>query len=213
MPSPVIGLCDQMQVNVCSQGDPTTWSPGTTNTAFARTLQIGSKLVGGRVLAPFISMVWSDSAAYIFQYTGSQFLYNSSLAGLDCGLIAPGAAVTIDGIAYWMGPDNFYAYAGSAVPIPNVEDIRKYVFDALPDNLGYQCTAVYIPKYHEIWFLYPTAGSTRPTNYAGFHINDQVWSVGTLNYYSSFGVTAGRTSGHHFSAGDTSPIMASDDGY
>jgi zinc/manganese transport system substrate-binding protein len=64
------------------EGDPTTWIPATTNTAFARTLQVGSKLVGGRVLAPFISMVWSDSAAYIFQYTGSQFLYNSSLAGL-----------------------------------------------------------------------------------------------------------------------------------
>jgi hypothetical protein len=209
----VFGLCDAMQVNVSSQGDPTTWIPSTTNTAFARTLQVGSKLVGGRVLAPFISMVWSDSAAYLFQYTGSQFLYNSSLAGLDCGLIAPGAAATVDGLAYWMGPDNFYWFNGAVAPMPNVEDIRKYVFDALPDNLGYQCTAVYVPKYHEIWFFYPTAGSNYPTNYVIFHINDQTWSVGTANFYSSVGVVAGRTSGHHFSSGDTSPIMASNDGY
>lgn len=209
----IFGLCDAMVVNVCSQGDPTTWTPATTNTAFARTLQIGSKLVGGKVLAPFISMVWSDSAAYLFQYTGSQFLYNSSVAGVDCGLISPNAAVTVDGFAYWMGPDNFYFYNGSVSPMPNVEDIRKYVFEAIPDQQVYQCNAVYVPKYHEIWFFYPTQGSTNPTNYVIFHINDQCWSVGTANFYSSAGVTAGRASGSHFTQGDTSPIMAGTDGY
>jgi hypothetical protein len=209
----IFGLCDAMVVNACSQGDPTTWQPATTNTAFARTLQVGSKLVSGRALAPFVSMVWSDSAAYLFQYTGSQYLYNSSLAGLDCGLIAPGGAVTVDGFAYWMGPDNFYWYNGTVAPMPNAEDVRKYVFDALPTSLAYQCTAVYVPKYHEIWFFYPTTGSTNPTNYVIFHINDQCWSVGSADFYSSAGVTAGRASGSHFTQGDTSPIMAGTDGY
>jgi len=88
--------------------DPTTWTPATTNTAFSRTLQIGTKLVDGMPIAPFLSLVWSDSAVYLFQYTGSQFLYNSSALGVDCGLISPNAAVSVDGIAYWMGPDNFY---------------------------------------------------------------------------------------------------------
>lgn len=209
----IFGLCDAMVVNVCSQGDPTTWTPATTNTAFARTLQVGSKLVGGKVLAPFISMVWSDSAAYLFQYTGSQFLYNSSVAGVDCGLISPNAAVTVDGFAYWMGPDNFYFYNGSVSPMPNVEDIRKYVFEMIPDGQDFQCNAIYVPKYHEIWFFYPTTGNTNPSAYVIFHINDQCWSVGTANFYSSAGVTAGRASGSHFTAGDTSPIMAGTDGY
>lgn len=209
----VFGLCDAMVVNVCSQGDPTQWVPSTTNTAFARTLQEGTKLVGGRVLAPFISMVWTDAAAYIFQYTGSQFIYNSSLAGKDCGLISPNGAVTVDGIAYWMGADNFYQFNGAVSPITNVEDIRKYVFDAMPDTLAFQCNAKYIPKYHEIWFSYPTTGAVNPTNYVIFHINDQCWSVGTENFYSSAGVTAGRASGSHFTQGDTSPIMAGTDGY
>jgi hypothetical protein len=209
----IFGLCDSMVVNVCSQNDPTTWTPATANTAFSRTLQEGSKLVGGRALAPFISMVWSDSAAYLFQYTGSQFVYNSSLAGRDCGLISPNAAVTVDGLAYWQGPDNFYVYNGAVSPMPNVEDIRKYVFDALPDTLAFQCSAIYVPKYHEIWFFYPTTGSVNPTNYVIFHINDQVWSVGLANFYSSVGVTAGRASGGHFTQGDTSPIMAGNDGF
>jgi hypothetical protein len=209
----VFGLCDRMVVKVSSQNDPTTWTPATANTAFQRTLQEGAKLVSGRALAPFISMVWSDSAAYLFQYTGSQFVYNSSLAGKDCGLISPNAAVTVDGFAYWMGADNFYLYNGTVSPMPNVEDIRKFVFDAIPSTLAYQSAAVYVPKYHEIWWFYAVSGDVAPSRYVIYHINDGVWSVGAANFYSSLGVTAGRASGSHFTAGDTSPIMAGTDGF
>ena len=210
----IFGLCDSMVVNACSQNDPTTWTPATSNTAFSRTLQDGTKLVSGRVLAPFLSLVWTDSALILFQWTGDAFVYRSSLAGKDCGLIAPGAAVTVNGVAYWMGADNFYGYAGSSVqPLPNSEDIRKYVFDNVPVSLAFQCTAVFVPKYQEIWWFYPTPGATNPTNYVIFHLNDQCWSIGTADFYSSLGVTAGRASGTHFTQGDTSPLMGGTDGY
>jgi hypothetical protein len=209
----VVGLCDKMVLKVCSQNDPTTWTPATNNTAFQRTLQEGTKLVGGTSLAPFISMVWTDAAAYLMQYTGSQFVYNTSLAGKDCGMIAPGAAAAVDGIAYWMGTDNFYMYNGSVSPIPNVEDVRKYVFDSIPPSLQFQCTPVYIPKYHEITWFYPTIGDNNPTRYVTYHINDGCWSIGMANYYSSQGVTAGRASGAHFTQGDTSPLMCGTDGF
>jgi hypothetical protein len=209
----VLVLRDAMVITACSQGDPTQWAPAVDNTAFSRTLQEGTKLVGGRVLAPFISLIWSDAALYLLQYTGSQFVYNSSLAGKDCGLISPNAAVTVDGIAYWQGADNFYFYNGTVSPMPNVEDVRKFVFDAIPPTLAFQCTAVYVPKYHEIWFFYPTTGATNPTNYVIYHINDLCWSIGAADFYSSDGVTAGRASGTHFTQGDTSPLMAGTDGF
>ena len=200
----VFALCDGMVVNASTQGDYTIWTPATNNTAFSRTLTEGTKLVGGRVLAPFISLVWTDSAVYLFQYTGSQFLYNSSLAGKDCGLVSPNASVTVDAIAYWQGADNFYFYNGGTVaPMPNVEDIRKYVFDSLPVQLAFLCHAVYVPKYHEIWFFYPTIGDNNPTHYVIYSINDQCWATGTFL----------RASGTHFTQGDTSPIMAGNDGF
>ena len=209
----VFALCDNLVVNVCSQGDPTTWTPATTNTAFARTLQYGSKLVDGCAVAPFLTLVWTDNSCYLFQYTGSQYLYNSSLAGLDCGLISPNAQVAVNGFAYWMGSNNFYYWNGNVIPMPNVEDIRRYVFDSLPDTLFFQVAAVFVPEYLEIWWFYPTTGATNPTNYVIYHINDQCWSVGTADFYSSDGVTAGRSSGAHFTAGDSSPYMAGTDGY
>lgn len=209
----VFTACADMVVNVSSQGDPTTWTPATTNTAFARTLQVGSKLVGGRALAPYLSMVWSDNAAFLFQYTGSQFLYNSSMVGRDCGLVSPNAVVVVDSIAYWMGPENFYFYNGSVQPMPNVEDIRAYIFPNIPENVAFQASAVYIPKYHEIRWYYSPSGSTNPSAYVAFHINDQCWSAGTANFYSNATTTTGHASGSHFTAGDTSPVVAGTDGY
>ncbi len=209
----VFALCDAMVVKACSQGDPTQWTPSTSNTAFQRTLQEGTKLVGGRALAPFVSLIWTDAALYLFQYTGSQFVYNSSLAGKDCGLISPNAAVTVDGVAYWMGSDNFYVYSGSVQQMPNAEDVRKYVFDAIPPNLGYQCHAVYVPKFREIWFFYSTTGDINPTRYVIYSLESQCWAPGTADFYSALNVTAGRASGAHFTQGDTSPLMAGTDGY
>ena len=182
---------------------PTTLNAGGTG-ALPVVLQNGAPLSGQEL---------QSNGQYLFQYTGSQFVYNSSVIGLDCGLIAPGAAVTVDGVAYWMGANNFYMFNGTVTPCPNVEDIRKYVFDAVPVNLAFQCCAVYVPKFHEIWFFYPTTGATNPTNYVIFHIPDQCWSIGTANFYSSAGVTAGRASGAHFTQGDTSPLMAGTDGF
>lgn len=209
----VFGLCDSMVVKVCSQNDPTTWTPATGNTAFQRTLQEGTKLVSGRVLAPYISLVWSDAACYLFQYTGSQFVYNSSLVGKDCGLISPGGAITVGGVAYWWGDDNFWMFNGSVQPMPNVESIRRFVFDAIPASLKFQCTAVYVPKFHQIIFFYPDETATNPDKYIIFDISSGTWWPGDADFYSSAGVTAGRASGTHFTQGDTSPILASTDGY
>jgi hypothetical protein len=88
------------------------------------------------------------------------------------------------------------------------------VFDSLPDQLAFQCNCIYVPKYHEIWWFYPgTPTATNPTNYVIYQILDQCWAVGTGNFYSSVGVTASRSSGSHFTQGDTSPLMAGTDGF
>jgi len=54
----VVALRAGMVISWCSQGDFTTWTPSPTNTANSRTLTVGTKLVAGRVLGPFLSLVW-----------------------------------------------------------------------------------------------------------------------------------------------------------
>lgn len=199
----IMALCAGMQVKWPSQNSLTDWTPTATNTANIRTLTEGTKLVAGAVLADFISVVWTDAALYKFQYTGSSYIYNSSMVAKDCGLLSPGGKVTAAGIAYWIGQDTFWHYNGSVLPMPNVEDIRKYVFDALKVDYGYQCTTVFNPQHNEIWFFYTVNGQTSPTLGVIYSIENQCWAP---LYY-------GRASGTHFTQGDTRPYMATTDGY
>jgi len=199
----VVALRENMVMSWCSQGDYTVWSPAATNTANTRTLTDGTKLVAGRLLGPFVSLIWSDAACYIMQWTGSKYVHDTRLIGRNCGLIAPGAAVTVNGVAYWMGHETFLTYDGSIHPMANVEDIRKFVFDTIKRDYGYQCGAVYNPKHHEIEFFYTVTGEANPTRSVIYSIADQCWSPQTL----------GRASGTNFTQGDTRPYMAGTDGY
>jgi hypothetical protein len=86
------GCCDSAWWSrICSQGDPTVWTPSSTNTAFQRTLQEGTKLIGGRCWRPFISLVWSDARALPVPVHRLAVCLQLSLAGKDCGLISPNA--------------------------------------------------------------------------------------------------------------------------
>lgn len=199
----IFALRENMNVSWCSQGDPTTWTPATNNTANTRTLTEGTKLVGGRVLGPFVSMVWSDGAAYAFSYTGGTVVYNSQLIAKNCGLIAPNAVISNGGIAYWMGTDNFFMYDGSVHPIPNVEDIRRYVYDQIDQTYAYQCTASYIPKYNEIWFSFTPVGQQNPTLTVVYSIDLQCW----------WPLSKARHAGTFFTQGDTRPYLPASDGY
>jgi hypothetical protein len=205
----VIALRQNMVVQGCSQGDFNTWTPSTNNTAFIRTLAIGTKLVGGKVLAPFLSLIWSDSAIYLLQYTGSAFVYNTLLIASKCGLIGPGAAITVGGKAYWMSPDNFWMYDGTAQVMPNVEDIRRFVFDQLNINNSYQCTATYNPIHDELEFFYTVIGQTNPTKSVTYSIKDQAWAP---HDWGAVGLPA-RASGGSFEQGDTRPVLAGTDGF
>lgn len=199
----VFALRESMTVSWCSQGDFTTWTPAASNTANSRTLTDGTKMVGGRVLGPYMSMVWSDGAAYLFQYTGGTVVYGSQLLARNCGLIAPNAAVTVGGIAYWMGTDNFFMYDGTVRPINNVEDIRRTIYDSLDQNYAYQCTATYIPKFNEVEFAYTIIGQQNPTKCIVYSIDQQCW----------WPLSEARHAGTNFTQGDTRPYIPESDGF
>jgi len=199
----VFALCDGMQVKWPSQGTIDDWTPTSSNTANIRTLAEGTKLVGGAVLSEFISLVWSDSALYRFQYTGATYVYSSAMVAKNCGLISPNAKVTVGGVAYWMGQDTFWQFAGSVMPMKNVEDIRKWVYDQIDVNMGYQANATFNPKYNEVWFFFTPTGQSNPTAGVIFSIDQGCWAP----------LYWGRASGINYTQGDTRPYFGGTDSY
>ena len=200
----VIALCDLMNIKWCTQGDFTVWTPTALNTANIRGVTEGTKLVGGRPLGGGVSLIWSDSALYVHQYNGiANRIFDTRLAGRNCGLISPSAAVTVGSVAFWMGQNTFFMYDGAVRRIPNVSDIRSSVFDALDPTAGYICCAMYVSKFNEVWFFVSTQNAVDPGRYAIVNLDDWSWAVGNLT----------RVGGTYFSHGDTRPYWAGSDGH
>jgi hypothetical protein len=189
-----------MKVMWPDQDDITDWTPSASNNANSRTLQNGSKLVAGAPLQQGISLVWSDTALYVFQYTGSDLVYDSRLAGDHCGLIGPLAHVNVDGISYWMSAHDFHLFNGSVVSIPNAEDITDYVFGHIHEDLRQKTACTYFPVPDTIVWDYVSVDSTdfEPDRYVEVALGNYAWSFGTLR----------RTCGIVFRPHEGSVVMA-----
>jgi hypothetical protein len=195
---------DPMNIKWPDQNDRTNWTPGSASTANSRRLREGTRIITGRGLANLVSLVWTDTALYRFQYTGSSFVYDSQLVGTNCGLVSPMAAVVHQGTAYWMSPSDFLFFSGgSPQSIPNSEDVREFVIRSLR-TLGYEfkCNAHLNTRHNYVFWFYVATGSTEPGLYVGVSLKDFSWIVGSLE----------RTSGTFLEGSDQRPILAGANG-
>lgn len=198
----LLGTTTPMTVQWPDQDDITDYTPSLSNTANTRTLQSGSKLMAGSALADGISIVWSDTSAYHFQYTGSEFVYDSRLVGTNCGLIAPLGFTKVSGAAFWISARQFFMYASGVTPIPNQDDIRDYVFDNMDPSQITKTWCEYDMRFQQVRWHYCSVGATEPDSYVDVSIGDWVWTTGTLD----------RTTGTLHRPSDASSLLVDADG-
>jgi len=172
---------DPMKVQWPDQSDFTAWTPSSTNTAGSRTLQEGSRLMAGGVLQNRVALIWSDTAAYLWQYTGSDFVFDSRVAGNNCGLIGPNAFTVVGGVAYWMSRGNFYMYSGYVVDIPNADDINSFVDDNISDLQDVKTVCGYNQVFDEIWWWFVAEGEYEPSIYVAYNMKSKTWVKGTMS--------------------------------
>lgn len=171
---------DPMLVRWPDVDDYTDWTPVSTNTANARRLQSGSELIAGAALSAYVTLVWSDTSLYVFQFTGSSFVYDSRLAGENCGLAGPHATCVVDDTAYWMSPRGFHFYNGQVNEIPGSENIRKFVVEAFNSLQLKKSFCAYFGQFREIWWVYPSL-TKEPDRYVSVNVDTFVWAIGTID--------------------------------
>jgi len=199
----MLGTTTDMTVEWADRDDLTDWTPSDTNTANTRTLQSGSKLMNGVRLVDNVSLIWSDTSLYVFQYLGDDFVYDSRLAGTHCGLVAPKAFVSVSGTAYWMSSRDFHMFSGSVQPIPNSEDISNYIYANMDPSQMNKTWCLYDEDNNQVRWHYVFTGSTEPDRYVDVSLEDYSWTVGTLD----------RTTGTSYLPEATSMLLVSSDGY
>ena len=170
---------DPFDVKNCNQGNFTDWTVAATKTTDSRRL-----LAGGGAMTSVISsreiLVLTDGTLHSMRYVGAaDYAFSLDPLGSKCGVIGPNAVVEHNGVAYWMGRDQFFRYDGRVQVLPCT--LLRSVFNNLDLYHRDKVVAGVNRQFNEIWFFYPTtAGSGEPDAYVIYNYSENVWAPGTL---------------------------------
>lgn len=171
---------DPMLIRWSDQESVVNWTPLATTQAGSARLSYGSEIVT-RIQTRQEILTWTDSALYSLQYVGPPTVWAPQLLASNISIIGPNAAAMAAGVAYWMGNGKFYSYNGSVSTLKC--DLRKFIFQDFDYDQALQVVAGSNEEFNEVWWFYPTAGSTVPNRYVIYNYLEQVWSYGELTRY------------------------------
>ena len=198
---------DGRKAQWCDQRDNTLWRPDATNQAGDFDLATAGTLQAGRALSG-LTLLLTDVDAWTATYIGAPLVYGFQRAGSGCGLIAKGAVAAMDAQAAWMGPGGFWLFNGQTVQPLDCE-VRDAVFGDLNADQASKVTAVMLSEPGEIWWFYPSEGSTENDRYAAWayresqRLGRNIWTMGQLARLAGAGKSVGRTP----------PLMVDQNGY
>jgi len=176
------GTFNSMLVRWSDQEDFTNWQPSINTTSGETILADGTEIIGATRSRNSIH-IWTDNAMYTQQFVGPPFIFNFQQVGTKCGLIGPHAAVDYDGISYWMGDNNFYAFDGRVRNLPCT--VRRYLYDDFNMTNKDKVYAGVNSEFKEIIWLYPKANSTEPNAYIIYNVEERTWVYGD-SFFTTF---------------------------
>lgn len=169
---------NKLKVQWADQESLTDWTPSLTNQARSTVVSGGSRLIAGGAIRAGVSMLWSDTDCFSLLYTGDDFVFRADKQGSSAGIIGPKAWCEANGVAFWMGTNEFLMWNGFPQPIPNQEDIKRFVYDNLTAVQRDLVCCGFNAAFQEVWFWYPTGNDV--DRYVAVNIRDWAWTVGSM---------------------------------
>lgn len=158
--------------------DNTTWTPASTNEAGDFELSTDGQIMGA-VSTRGQTLIVTDSDAHVANYIGPPFVYGFERVGSACGTISRRAIVSYEGGAMWMGARSFFAYGGGdAKRVPC--EVSDYVFGDINSAQYSLVHGVLNAQFGEIWWFYPSGGSTTCDRYVTFNYMAGHWQTGEM---------------------------------
>mgnify|MGYP006055397193 CR=1 FL=1 len=168
---------DPMLIRFSSQENPLDWFPTDTNTAGDLRIDAGSKIVQAIETRQQI-LVITDVAIYAMQFIGPPFTFGINLISSNITIASPRAAVAVNDSVYWMGDAEFYSYAGAVQRIPCT--VRDHVFNDFNTGEAEKVVAGSNISFAEIWWFYPSSGSSENNKYVIYNYQENIWYIGSL---------------------------------
>lgn len=104
-------------------------------------------------------VIYSQDQIWAMEQTSSNAVFTFRKLFGEGGLLAPNCAVEIEGKHYVFGPTDIYVH--DSIQKTSLVDKRNrdYIYRNLSQSQSEQCFVIYMPKYREILFAYPSGDS------------------------------------------------------
>jgi hypothetical protein len=168
---------DPMFVRFSNQEDLNTFSESATNTAGGQRLTDGTFIVSA-IRSRGQILIFTNGALHGMQYLGPPYTFGFQQLGANCDCIGPHAAVDVNGVAYWMGINAFYAFDGTVKKLPCT--VQDYVFKDMEFRQANKFTAGVNSQFNEVTWWYCSTGATFPNRFVTYNYLENVWSIGTM---------------------------------
>lgn len=166
---------DDMDLAWSNQQDYTNWTASSTTTADQRHLLRGSIFTAALALPGGI-LVFTDTAVHMMTFIGGDFVFAINFIG-KTSICGQNAVNEFEGIAYWMGNNNFYIYDGRLRTMPC--SCKRYVFKNKSATQLRGALCGINEEFNEAWFFYPTSSATYNDAYICYNYAENLWYIGT----------------------------------
>ena len=169
---------DPLLIRFGSQASLTGWAAAATNTAGDLRIGSGSQIVAAVETKQQI-MVFTDVSLHAMQFLGPPFTFGINMVSDNITIMGPLAAINVEDNVFWMGQEEFYTYSGAVQRIPCT--VRDYVFSDFNFFQKEKVTASSNTAFGEIWWFYPSSGSSENDRYVVFNYQQNLWYYGTMD--------------------------------
>lgn len=161
------------------QGDYTQWTASSTNQVFEDIIEGAGRFISHCPVDGY-NLIFTELQTYTMKYIGGTAIWQILSLDPAIGLIAPMARVSVNGIAYWMGQDNFYMFRGGKIEVMPCNfapesSVLRYVFKNKNYAQRFKFFAWYNEEFDEIWFHYSSGSSNEDDRVARFNRKLQCW--------------------------------------
>jgi len=168
---------DKLLIRWSDQENPTDWEPRLDNTAGDFRLSQGTEITGVKQTRKEI-LVWTDRSLHTIQFQGSPYTFGQALIADNIRLASPNSIVAVNDLVYWMGAENFYRYDGRVQVLPC--SVRNAVFDSVNRTQFKKVYGGTVTQENEVWWFYPSEGSSENDKYVVYNYAENVWYTGTM---------------------------------
>lgn len=169
---------NKRKVQWSNQEDNNTWTPAATNTAGSLEIETAGQIRCARRVGNDI-LIWTDVDCHLMRYLGPPFVYGIERIGTDCGVVGPNSVVVSGKSAVWLSESGFWIYDGSIKPLQC--DALLDVTDEINRDQQAKVFGGHNSQFGEMWFFYPSNGSSENDRYITWNYRLNHWMVGALS--------------------------------